>query len=229
VTVVPVLPVECPDGPGNEDMETRLRDLSFLYELTSSLGCTLDLEADLDAFVERLARLLVVEVAALFVQPSPEESTVGARVRAAIGIPPGCRFDLELPRSIGVALASASDPGLCHWSPTVDTPLRAELEALRTRLNPRLASLHGIGLRLSGRFVGALLFALDLDQVYETIVPSASLADPARFTELVGRKSILSIPASTTGGWLVPGASTVILTSEKLVAPRLSSTVTLKM
>lgn len=154
-----LLPVGSSDGHACQAMETRLRDLSFLYDLTSSLGCTLDLEADLAAFVERLRRLLVVDVAALFVCPEPNDTGQPACVRAAVGIPDQCHGDLRLPNGIANALAVAADPGLCHWSFDADTPERAELDALRQQLNPRLSSLHGIALRLSGRVLGALLVA----------------------------------------------------------------------
>ncbi|MEM7200616.1 MAG: ATP-binding protein [Planctomycetota bacterium] len=134
-------------------MEAQIRELSLLYELSCCLGQSLDLEADLDSFVERLARALRMDAVVVFGRVAAQST---GDLLAAIGVPRRRRATLALPESVVTRLNQSPKPARWSCSPEA-APADEPVLLFRDALNPRLRSLYGIAARVGDRLVGALV------------------------------------------------------------------------
>ncbi len=143
------------------ELEERLRALTQLHELVSTLGRTLDCEACVEAFLDRLASTWRVAGAALFVA-SEAEAPAEFAVRRSVGI--GVRAVSRIPAGLVARVADHAAPPV----PLASGSARPAPDAWCVRdVLPQqdAATCHGlaVGLHSGRRAVGALVVFRDVD------------------------------------------------------------------
>ncbi len=97
------------------EIEARVRQLSILYELSNVLNGSLDLDRELEAFLDRLTRTLSLDASAVFALP-PEGSLEPLPARASMGLGRRARQALRADPAFLQAVCEAPD-GIVARSP----------------------------------------------------------------------------------------------------------------
>jgi PAS domain S-box-containing protein len=137
------------------DAGRKFRELAILYELTSVLGESLDLDESLDALVDRLSRVVAADVVAVFLARPCDATLTGAPLRMAAGLARPRWPEARVPVGLAARLAAAPDEVL-ESDPAHPDPW---LGALFPWLAGRLGRAIAVCLHTSARVLGVLVLA----------------------------------------------------------------------
>ena len=138
-----------------QQLEQRLSDLSILYELTSTLGSSLEFEHSLSAFSDALARTLSLDLVAVLVAHDGESQ----QVAAAMGIPTRLMPQLSLANGWFTEHHQGELVTFNLSADTTPSTWCSSLIASLKEINPRLQCAGLISLETSDASAGTLLLA----------------------------------------------------------------------
>jgi PAS domain S-box-containing protein len=145
-----LVPEPCDAAPAED-----FRELAILYELTSVLGESLDVQRSLEQFVALLARAAGADVAALFLDEHGEAHLEGARLRVAAGVPRPRWSEANVPAALADELLTAPEGSLDSWR-NAPAPWHGDLFPWLAR---RLGRVTVACVHTGARALGALVLA----------------------------------------------------------------------